>query len=432
MLKSFIRKRVNKRLAGQSEITLEPRIPTRYELLSRFEGIDSLGIYLHVPFCKQICPYCPYNKELYCHDMATKYTAAVKREIDFYAEIVGSRPVTSFYIGGGSPTSMLGDGLAEMLAHARSRFDLRCDIHMESHLNDLTEENLDCIQSLGVEHLSMGVESLQERHLQLLERPYSPETAKDTVRRVMRRGFKCVNVDLMFALPRQTCQELEQAAGELIELGVDQVATYPLFHFPYTRMGSRGRMGNFGLRTILRRRKQIRTLEKLFYSAGYQRSSVWAFTKPGVPKYCSVTVPLYLGLGASGGSYLKDIFFLNTFSVAEYIQAVDQRQSAIALSLDLSEKMQMAGWLYWRIYETRFRKADFLDRFGQHFDQIYGKDFRTLRRLGFSHDDGERITLTDRGTYWLHALEDILSIEYISRLWGTSKQQPWPQEVPLA
>ena len=407
-------------------------MPTRDELCRRFEGIDALGIYLHVPYCKQICPYCPYNKELYRPDMAARYTAAVKREIDFYAEVIGNRPVTSFYIGGGSPTTMLRSGLAEMLTHALTRFNLRCDIHMESHLNDLTEENLDRIQSLGVEHLSMGVESLQERHLRFLERPYSAEEAKAAVRRVMCRGFKCVNVDLMFALPGQTCRELQQAAGELVELGVDQVATYPLFYFPYTRMGSRGQPGNFGLRTILRRRQQIRVLEQLFYAAGYQRSSVWAFTKPGVPKYCSVTVPLYLGLGASGGSYLKDIFFLNTFNVAQYIRAIQQRQSAIALSLNLSEKMQMAGWLYWRIYETRFRKADFLERFGQHFDQVYGQDFKTLRCLGFSNDDGERITLTDRGTYWLHALEDVLSIDYISRLWGTSKQHPWPQEVSLA
>lgn len=432
MLKSCLRKYVNRRLAGQSEITLEPRTLLREEFVRRFEDIEALGVYLHIPFCKQICSYCPYNKELYCPDVAAEYAAAVKREIDFFAEIVGNRPVTSLYVGGGSPTTMLRSGLADMLPHIRGEFDLRCDIHMESHLNDLREENLDRIQSMGVEHLSLGVESLQERHLRFLGRPYSTQEARNTVRRVMCRGFKCVNVDLMFALPGQTCSELQQAVGELIELGVNQVATYPLFYFPYTRMGSRGQPGNFGFRTILRRWKQIRVIEQLFYSAGYERSSVWAFTKRGVPKYCSVTVPLYLGLGASGGSYLNDIFFLNTFNVEEYIRAIQQRKTAIALSLNLSKKMQMAGWLYWRIYETRFCKTDFFERFGQHFDQVYGKDFKTLRHLGFAKDDGERITLTDRGTFWLHALEDVLSIEYISRLWGTSKQHPWPQEVPLA
>ncbi len=80
--------------------------------------------------------------------------------------------------------------------------------------------------------------------------------------------------------------------------------------------------------------------------------------KKGEPKYCSVTVPLYLGLGASGGSYLNDIFYLNTFNVAEYIQAQESGKNAIALSINMSEKMQMAAWLYWRIYETKFYKED--------------------------------------------------------------------------
>ena len=175
----------------------------------------------------------------------------------------------------------------------------------------------------------------------------------------------------------------------------------------------------------------LKILESIFYSSDYERSSVWAFTRSGCQKYCSVTVPLYLGLGASGGSYLKDIFYLNTFSVAEYIQAMKREETAIALSLDLSPAMQMAGWLYWRIYETRFRKLDFRIRFGRDFDAVYGRYFRALRLLGFSKNDGDRVVLTDRGTYWLHALEDLLSIDYISKLWGTSNLDPWPHNVVL-
>ncbi len=214
-------------------------------------------------------------------------------------------------------------------------------------------------------------------------------------------------------------------------MGVDQVAAYPLFRFPYTVMGGNGKADNYGLATIFRRRRMLRVLEEVFYGAGFERTSVWAFTKSGAPRYCSVTVPLYLGLGASGGSYLRDAFYLNTFNVAEYIRAMEDRGTAIALSLDLSEGMQMAGWLYWRIYETRFGKTDFRRRFGQDFDSVYGRYLRPLRLFGLLRDDGERIVLTDKGSYWLHALEDLFSIEYVSRLWGTSKQEPWPQRVLL-
>jgi len=174
------------------------------------------------------------------------------------------------------------------------------------------------------------------------------------------------------------------------------------------------------------------TASPLFYAAGFERTSVWAFTRPGVPRYCSVTVPLYVGLGASGGSYLKDVFYLNTFNVREYIKALENGRMPIALSLDLTENMQMAGWLYWRIYETRFKRSDFQERFGKEFDRVYGKYMTLFSLLGFlKKDDGDEIVLSDNGTYWLHVLQDLFSIEYISQLWGTSKQEPWPEKVIL-
>jgi len=214
-------------------------------------------------------------------------------------------------------------------------------------------------------------------------------------------------------------------------LGVQQVAAYPLFRFPYTPFGKNGNARNHGILPSLKRRRMLAILERIFYQAGYERSSVWAFTRRGVPRYCSVTVPLYVGLGASGGSYLKDVFYLNTFDAAEYVKAIDERGTAIALSLDLSERMQRAGWLYWRIYETKFRKSDYQERFGENIDTAYGEYLRLFRLLGFLRDDGEQIVLTDRGSFWLHAWEDILSIDYISKLWGTSKRDPWPEKVVL-
>jgi len=145
-----------------------------------------------------------------------------------------------------------------------------------------------------------------------------------------------------------------------------------------------------------------------------------------------VTVPLYIGLGASGGSYLKDIFYLNTFNVAEYIKRLENGRMPIALSLDLSESMQMAGWFYWRVYETRFKRSDFKRRFGKEFNEIYGKYIKLFSLLGLmKNDDGNEVALSDKGTFWLHALEDLFSLDYISKLWGTSQQDPWPKRVVL-
>jgi oxygen-independent coproporphyrinogen-3 oxidase len=144
-----------------------------------------------------------------------------------------------------------------------------------------------------------------------------------------------------------------------------------------------------------------------------------------------VTVPLYVGLGASGGTYLKDVFYLNTFHVAEYIRSLEQGRLPIALSLSLSEKMQMAGWLYWRIYETRFSKDEFKTRFRKEFDTVYGRYMKLLDHLGFLKENGRAVVLSDRGAFWLHALEDLFSINYIGSLWGDLRQDPWPRRVAL-
>ncbi len=428
MLNQYLRSYIRKRLVRSESLALERKYPLE---IDRFAGIEEIGLYLHIPFCRQICPYCPYNKEIFNPSIARRYSQAVVREIDLYAEHVGGRPVTSFYIGGGTPTTMLQHGLERILNHIYATFNMQCAIHLESHPNDLTPDNLETIVSLGVSYLSVGVEALQDHHLQTLRRPYTVGEVTEAVGRAVDRGFHCVNADFIFALPGQSYQEVAQAGKLLVDLGVDQVASYPLFTFPYTQWDQVAKQKNLRSANLFTRRKMLGILEQIFYPAGYERTSVWAFTRRGVPKYCSVTVPIYLGLGASGASYLRDVFYLNTFNVSEYIRALGAGRLPIALSIELNQAMQMAGWLYWRIYETRFRKSEFRRRFGLDFDAVYGKYFRLLSLLGYVKDDGEQVRLSDAGAYWLHVLQDLFSLEYVSKLWGTSRIDPWPDKVLL-
>ncbi len=426
--RNWFRSRITGMLLGEHKLALKSEA---FALSRRFEGIDSLGLYLHVPFCRQICPYCPYNKELFQVALAERYTEAVLKEIDRYSAIVGGLPVTTFYIGGGTPTTMLHTGLPRILDHIYRRLNMQCGIHMESHPNDLSPANLNTIVAMGVEHLSIGIEALQDRHLRTLCRPYTAAEAQAVIASAVEKGFECVNVDLIFALPDQTHEELELSARVLIELGVDQIAAYPLFSFPYTQWPQLAHQNHYRSYSLLRKRRMLQVLEQAFYGAGYARTSVWAFTKAGSPKYCSVTVPLYLGLGASAGSYLRDIFYLNTFNTEAYIQALADGRMPIALSLELSERMQMAGWLYWRIYETKFSKDDFERRFHLHLDAVYGRYLRLLSFLGLLTEGEDEVALTDAGAYWLHTVQDLFSIDYISKLWGTSQQAPWPAEIRL-
>ncbi len=431
MISDFLRKKMSKHFTGENNIQFQNKIPGVDLITTNFQDVEGLGIYLHIPFCNQICSYCPYNKEIFMEEACQNYVKAVIKEIDFYAPLLDNKPITTFYIGGGTPTIMLGKGIEEMINHIYKRLNIHCQIHMESHPNHLTHENLNAIEAIGVKYLSIGVEALQDRHLKAIGRPYTVKEVKQRVESAVGRNFECVNIDYIFDLPGQTELEVEQAGREMVNLGIQQAATYPLFRFPYTRFGEENSKKDNAIATMFRRRKFLKILEDIFYDSGFERSSVWAFTKKGVDKYCSVTVPSYLGLGASGSSYLKNIFYVNTFNVGEYNKALDKGNSPIALSIDLTEKMQMAGWLYWRIYETKFKMSDFQNLFNLRFDKQYGTYMNLLSKIGFLKNSQDQITLTDKGSYWIHAFEDYFSIDYISKLWGTSKLNPWPEKIIL-
>ncbi|MBN1791506.1 MAG: radical SAM protein [Bacteroidales bacterium] len=431
MLKDFFRNSISRYFTHQNKILLRNIVPSYDFLEAEFSAIDELGIYLHIPFCDRICPYCPYNKEVYSADACQSYVKSVIKEIDSYAFILKSKPVKSFYIGGGTPTTMLGKGIENLVNHIYRQFNMKCYVHMESHPNHLTAGNLSIIEALGVKYLSIGVEALQDRHLRMIERPYTVKEVTRNIERAAGRNFDCINIDYIFDLPGQTEAEVEQAGHDMVKMGIHQAATYPLFRFPYTRLGREFPKNNNAIVTMFRRRRFLKILEGIFYDAKYDRSSVWAFTKKGIDKYCSVTVPMYLGLGASGGTYLRGIFYVNTFSVKEYIKAIQDGRSPISLSIELTEAMQMTGWLYWRIYETRFRKSDFQRRFNKDFDSQFGKQMKILKWLGYLQNGDDQVSLSDKGIYWIHAFEDFFSIEYINKLWGASGINAWPEKVVL-
>ncbi len=431
MISDIVRKKISRHFTGEKEITFHNIIPDDISIAENIQELNKMGLYLHIPFCTRICPYCPYNKEIYSDDTAKKYTKAVIKEIEKYAVLTADKSISSFYIGGGTPTILLGKGLEDILHAIYKHFNMACSAHIESHPDHLSNGNLDTLKALGFKYLSVGVEALQDRHLKMLERSYTAADVKNVVERAVAKNFDCLNIDYIFDLPGQTIAEVEQATYDMVNLGIGQAATYPLFRFPYTRMGREVAQKRNALATMFRRRKFLKVIEDIFYSSGFERSSVWAFTRKGTEKYCSVTVPSYLGLGASGSSYLKNIFYVNTFSVAEYIRTMEKGASPVALSVDLSEKAQMAGWLYWRIYETKFRKSDFSQRFNRSFDKEFGTFIKQLKMIGFLTIGQDTIQLTDKGAYWLHAFEDFFSIDYISKLWGNSKANPWPGQVIL-
>lgn len=395
-------------------------------------AMDDLGVYLHVPFCRRPCFYCPYFKETYNERKARSYADAVREEIAFYAPRLASMQVTDFYIGGGTPTTMLGSGLEDIINEVRESFEVCCHVSSETHPNDVTPDMIAQLKQLGVGSVSMGVESFSDGHLEKIGRPYDSGTAQQAVKLLMDSGFDCVNIDLMFGLPDQETGDVRRDIETALSLDVDQISAYPIFTFPHTGLEDMVHRSDMRLPGMAKRRDMLRCIERLCYEAGLERTGVWSFTRPSAAKYSSVTVPRYVGLGAGAGSLIPGFFYINVFNVDAYISHVaKQAEPPVALTIDFTEREEMIHWLYWRIYETHIDKNAFRMTFSRDFDKVFGTTFAVFERLGFAVDHGDQIDMTDRGNYWVHVLQNLFSLDFIGRVWEVCLAETWPREIEL-
>ena len=198
--------------------------------------LKSPGLYLHVPFCRNLCPYCPYNRIEYSEELFKSYERAVKHEIDLYSARLRGMSFTSLYIGGGTPT-VNWPGLLSILTHLKERIGEVSSICVELHPESMDKDCLSALKDIGVTMLSIGVESASDVLPERIKRSHNGRAGMAAVRRAKEMGFESVIVDLMFALPGQTLADWEADVRAIVDLGVDQVSTYPMFSFPYSELG---------------------------------------------------------------------------------------------------------------------------------------------------------------------------------------------------
>jgi coproporphyrinogen III oxidase-like Fe-S oxidoreductase len=395
------------------------------------ENLKRAGLYLHVPFCKNLCPFCPYNRIEYDGGLFIQYERAVREEIELYTPYLRDCEFLSLYIGGGTPTVNLA-GLLRILNHLHRKFSLSCDVCVELHPSNMDPRSLDLLKDAGVTMVSIGVESTSDPILRRIGRNHDAKTALDSLRRAGRAGFDSVNADLMFALPGQTLRDWENDLRAVIAEGVDQVSTYPLFSFPYSDLGQSQQIQEVKRPDSHLVVSMLNLSNSLLSQAGYHRCAVWSWAKPVKRKFSSITRHHYIGLGPSAASMTGSHFYVNTFDVLSYAATLPGRRP-IALSMPVVQRLEMAYWLYWRIYELKIHEKDFQDLFGTEtsLDSTFSKVIRPLVLAGMMEKTNGAYHVTDSGAYWIHRLQNEYSLNYINRLWGTCRRTPWPLEVLL-
>ncbi|UCH49038.1 MAG: radical SAM protein, partial [Betaproteobacteria bacterium] len=338
--------------------------PNAWPLVFRAPSADtdipqpvSSNLYVHLPFCKQICPHCPYNRVLLRCDLVKAYGLALEREVAAYLQRPCLPTIETLYFGGGTP-SQTPELIEQVVAMVRSKLAREAEIGVEVHPADASPALLARLREAGVNRISLGIESLSPDLLRKLARRYEPQSALDAIRAARSAGFRCVDVNLIIGIPGQRAQDCAADAERCLAAGVDQISAYPLFSFAHSPFGRNGRVQGFGERERLR---ALKAVSRVCRGGGLQRTSVWSFTRAGLSPYSTVTHEDYVGLGAGAGSKVAGVFWFNTFSVPEYANSMAARP---ALVMRAGERLRRAHWLYWAIYGTHIDASRYKESFG--------------------------------------------------------------------
>jgi oxygen-independent coproporphyrinogen-3 oxidase len=236
----------------------------------------------------------------------------------------------------------------------------------------------------------------------------------------------------MFALPGESLEQWQHDVRAVLATGVDQLSTYPMFTFPYSDRGQ-----ELGVRSVARPgsrtiRSMLRFTEEACRAAGLERCAVWSWKRPGQGKFSSITRHLYVGLGPSAASMDGRHFWVNTFDVEAYAATLPQRRP-VALAMPVDRRLELAYWLYWRVYELLVGEAALRQRFGEEVSLGAGLGglLALARAAGLVRRVDGGWAVTRSGAYWIHRLQNEYSLSYINRLWGTCRRTPWPEQAVL-
>jgi len=391
--------------------------------------VKKTDLYVHIPFCKNICPYCPYNKIKYDGKLNTPYLNALLFEIEQYYHRLGRIEVSSIYFGGGTPTNLINE-LGVIIRKLKERFVVTGNICVETNPEDINKEIVNKLRGYGVDLVSLGVQSFDDKYLKLLGRGYEASILYPAIDLVLSSDFKSVNMDLMFVLPGQNTENVKSDLEKAVNTGVNQITTYPLFTFPYSTVGKYLKLKKNKMPNIVTRRKMYNVIHDYLIERGFTRISVWGFKRGNVPRYSSVTRDHYIGLGAGAGSHLPGVFYFNTFSVEEYIKTCYSEKLPIAFKMNLTESLSAYYWLYWRFYDTYIPKGQLFQLFGRKNRRLNYLLY-LLKILNLAKESEKEIILNEKGAFWLHLMQNYFSLNYINRVWSVAKENPFPDEISI-
>lgn len=398
---------------------------SNYQNYIDYDGEVNLGLYVHVPFCEKICSFCPYCKMKYQLKAAQEYVEALIKEIDLVANNHPKKEVTSLYFGGGTPSLVI-DDLERIIKKLQTYFTIIGDIGIELHPRDVNVELLKKLKAIGFTMISIGIQSFDLDSLTSLGRNKEEvERIHQTIYESLKEvKFNVVDMDLIFAVPKQTKESLKKDIDTAFSFGATQISTYPFIDFTFA---------NNEYKPMNRKTKKEMLNMIIDYTDSHDldRTSVWTFGIKNTNKYSSITRDNYLGFGLSSVSLLKNSFKFNTFSLTEYVKRINEQNLPTSLTIDFTKRQRMVYYLFWKTYGTKISKKEFAEFFGVSLKRMYGAELLLAKILGYVKETNEEYILTRKGAYLYHLIEQAYTTAYIDKMWYVLRLDAFPDQMKL-
>jgi oxygen-independent coproporphyrinogen III oxidase len=386
---------------------------------------NQIAIYIHIPFCHHRCSYCDFNIYAGMKSLYAPYVEAIAEEIAVTAARVGRVRVPSIYFGGGTPSLLPAELIGGLLTTVRTFFDVDDEAEVTLEVNPTADDKrqtkesaryFEHLRSLGINRLSLGVQSSHEDELQLLRRGHSFADAVTTYEAARRASFENVNLDLIYGLPDQPFERWRTTLERVIALRPDHISAYSLQIEPRTAM----------LRWVQNGRvpepdeDDVATMYELTHEmlaqAGFEHYEIsnWAHALRERSEAKSKNAGSlfrsshnlvywrnepYFGFGCGAHSSFEGKRYSNVLHPREYIEHVQQKGEAIVEVEEIDRALEMGETLMLglRLIEEGVERLRFKDRFAVELDEVYGAPIEQLIAQGLLESDSARIRLTARG-----------------------------------
>lgn len=366
--------------------------------------MKKLGIYIHIPFCKQKCNYCDFYSIKWDDESENKYIQAIINEIKSYKDnLRGNYIADTIFFGGGTPTIIKTENLKSIIDCLRDAIEIdKCsEISMEANPNTLTSEKLNSYKSIGINRLSIGIQSLNDEILKKIGRIHDSSEALEAIDRAKNTGFENINADVMFNIPGQTVYDIEDTVTKIIDRGVKHISFYSLKLEKGTPMYSMEKNNKIIMPDEEVEREMYYAGRNIMEKNNLFQYEISNFAENGFEcrhnlKYWNQEE--YIGLGPSAHSFLNNTRYSNPSDLKLYCEnsMTDKFERIIQEELEKDDLMFEYIMLRLRLTEGLNIK-EFNNKFSQDFLEMYKLQINYLIKNNLLKLKNDFVRLTKKG-----------------------------------